>query len=297
MKVPYFTDKEKIQMILDATNTSQVNLARKLEVTTMTLYRWLNKGITPQPRQSRDIDQLFKKYVDLRQITFRLKKRTQNPLKKLKNNPTLTEKFIVIITYHSNAIEGSRISLQETEQIMQGHEIKRREFFEIMEVVNHKNSMRYMFDVITPGFKITVQYILKLHEIIMYDFRTLLPGQYRNCAINLTNTNVSLPSFQEVPIRMDKFLKSINSYGNDPIAKIARDHYEFEIIHPFCDGNGRTGRLIMITQLLSQGFAPAIIKREDRYPYYMALEKCDFGDFNNITQMVCDSVIAGYQLL
>jgi len=85
--------------------------------------------------------------------------------------------------------------------------------------------------------------------------------------------------------------------GEEVLKKISRDHYEFESIHPFFDGNGRVGRIIMNTQLLSQGYPPAIIEIEDRYKYYLALSRGDMGDFKNLTQMVCDSVIKGYNLL
>ena len=53
----------------------------------------------------------------------------------------------------------------------------------------------------------------------------------------------------------------------------------------------------MATQLLANGFAPAVIKIEDRYKYYMGLEKCSYGDFDNIVQMICDCIIAGYELI
>ena len=297
MKVLFFTDKEKLKKILEVTECSRSELARLLEVRYKTIYRWLDKEVKPQERQSRDIDQLFKKYVDLRQIIYEIQKKNQNPIPRVQTDQEIREKFILNMTYHSNAIEGSRLTIKETEQALKGERVKGKETFEILEAINHKNAMRHMFEVVTPGFQITKEYILKLHEIMLYNFNDKLPGKYRNCAINLTNTNVALASYQEVPFKMRSFIKKVNHYDDEPIGKISRDHYEFEIIHPFCDGNGRTGRLIMATQLLSQGLAPAVVRIEDRYPYYMALEKCSFGDFNNIKQMVCDSTMRGYELL
>lgn len=297
MKVPELSDKEKLEKILDKTGTSLTNIAKRLEIPYVTVWRWLKKDIKPQPRQSRDIDQVFKEYIDLREIVLDLRKRFSDPVKLLKNNPEIREKFILHMTYHSNAIEGSRLTIKETEQAIAGEKVKGKEVFEILEAINHKNAMNCMFEVIKPGFKINLDYIFKLHSTIMYNFNDKLPGKFRTGHVILTNTDKELPSAQEVPLRMDNLIKRINNYGKDSIGKIAGDHYEFEVIHPFFDGNGRAGRLIMATQLLSRGFAPAVVRIEDRYNYYMALSKADHGNYDNIVQMMCDSIMVGYKLL
>lgn len=296
MKVVRLSDKEKLQRILKATGVSRSELARQLEVSYKAIYRWLDKGINPHPRQSKDIDQLFKKYIDLREIVLSLHKSIQDPIKLLRENKQLREEFFLEMTYNSNAIEGSRMTVKETELAFEGKKVRGKELFEVLEAVNHKNALEFLLENIKPNFKIGEQFVLKLHSIVMYNFNNKLPGKYRTGHVNLTNTEKELPSAQEVPLRMGKLLKNINNYGKDPIGKIALDHYEFEAIHPFFDGNGRVGRLILLTQTLSKGFAPAIIKVDDRYKYYMALGKADFDDYKNIIQMVCDSIIEGYNL-
>ncbi len=297
MKIYPIIDKEKLEKILKETGVSRSELARRLEVSYKTVYRWLDKDIKPHLAQSRDIDQLFKEYVDLRSFVLELKKKLKDPIKILKTNKKLKDEFFLEMTYNSNAIEGSRMTKKDTEMAFEGRKVKGKEMFEILEAVNHKNALQFLMESIRANYKIDEKYILKLHEIVMYNFNNKLPGKYRTGFVNLTNTEVPLPPPQDVPLRMGKFIKEINRYGSDPIGKISRDHYEFEAIHPFFDGNGRVGRLIMITQLLSKGFPPAIIQIEDRYKYYMALGKDDTGDFKNIIQMVCDSVIKGFKFL
>ena len=297
MKVPVFSDREKLSKIIEATGISRSALARRLEVDYKTIWRWLDNRVKPQRRQSNDIDQLFKEYVDLRRAVVNLKKNVKGPVGILKDNKKIRDEFILMMTYNSNAIEGSRMTIKETEEAIAGKTVKGRELFEVLEAVNHKNAMEFMLKEVCPGFKLDEKYILKLHEIVMYNFNNKLPGEYRTGYVNLTNTDVALPSAQDVPLKMSQLVKNINRYKNDPLGKIAKDHYDFEIIHPFFDGNGRVGRLAMITQLLSRGFAPSVIRMEDRYKYYMALEKCSHGEYNSIIQMVCDSIIIGYNLL
>ena len=189
------------------------------------------------------------------------------------------------------------MTIQETRKAIEGRAVSGKEPFEIFEAVNHRNALIEVFSQLRTGFRITEEFILRLHAIVMYNFHDKLPGRYRTGFVNLTNTEKPLPSAQLVPVKMRAFVRQINRYGKNPIAKIARDHYEFEAIHPFFDGNGRVGRLLMLTQLLSRGYPPAIIRLEDRYAYYFALGKGDMGDFKNLVQMLCESVIRGYHLV
>ncbi|MDO8525856.1 MAG: Fic family protein, partial [Candidatus Omnitrophota bacterium] len=176
------------------------------------------------------------------------------------------------------------MTLKETDAAIKGERVRGKELFEVLEAVNHKNAMDFMLENAQKDFKVSEDYILKLHSIVMYNFNNKLPGKYRTGYVNITNTEKRLPSAQEVPVRMTKLLAGMNRYGKDAIGKVAGDHYEFETIHPFFDGNGRVGRLIMIAQLLSKGYPPALIKVEDRYNYYLALSKGDLGEFSNLIQ-------------
>ena len=143
MEIYMFTDKEKLNKILKATDISRSDLARRLEVNYKTVYRWLDKGVLPHPAQSRDIDQLFKEYVDLRDIVMDIRKKAKKPLKILNNDKKIRDRFLLEMTYNSNAIEGSRMTIKETEMAFEGKKVRGKEIFEIFEAVNHKNAMEF----------------------------------------------------------------------------------------------------------------------------------------------------------
>ena len=291
------SDKEKLERLIKEAGLSRSELARALEVGYKNVYRWLDKGITPHPSQSRDIDELFKQHIDITDWVEKIRKHIPDPVGLLKKDPAIREKFFLSMTYNSNAIEGSRMTLKETEMAVEGKRVRGKELFEVLEAINHHNALIYMLECVKPGFKITEEFILNIHAIVMYNFNNKLPGKYRTGYVNLTNTEKPLPSAQQVPVKMRFLSKDLNNYGKELLKKISHDHYEFESIHPFFDGNGRVGRILMNAQLLSKGYPPAIIEIEDRYKYYLALSKADIGDLKNLTQMVCDSVVKGYNLL
>lgn len=291
------SDKLKLQLILKQTRGTPTSLAQALDVPYRRLFSWLHEGRTPHPDMSEEIDELFKKHADLRPLTAMLKKQFPNPIHRALDDEKIQKELSLQLTYHSNAIEGNPMTLQETEMAIDGETVRGRKLADMLEAVNHRNALDHVLERAKPGFKIDKAFILKLHEIVMYNFKGKLPGRYRTGYVNLTNTEVRVPNAQQVPLEMDTLIAGINGYGRDPFGKIAAVHHRFETIHPFFDGNGRVGRLLMNAQLLSQGYAPAVIRIEDQKKYYTALAQCDEGRPESLTQLLCESVIKGYELL
>jgi len=297
MKKQRLDYKEKIDKIIQAIGISRSGLARRLEVSYKTVYRWIDKGVLPHRTKLREINQLFKQYVDLKDIVLQLRQEAEDPIKILKTNKAIRDRFVLDLTYHSNAIEGNHMTLREVEMSFGGGRIRDKEASDALEAVNHKKALEFLLDNVKSDFKINQEYILNLHKIIMHKFNDQLPGEYRTGGVNLPDVMKPLPLASDLPSRMNEFIKNINSYQKDVVNKIAHDHYQFEAIHPFFDGNGRVGRLIAITQSLSKGFAPVIIRVDDRKKYYLALGKADLGNYENIIEMIYQGLVRGYQLL
>lgn len=290
------SDQQKLNALLKA-GLKPTALARLLEVEYRSVHRWLKDGVAPHPRVSKKIDELFRRETDLALTLEQLKKQVKDPLKKLQRMLETNDRALIELTYHSNAIEGSRLTFKETEKAVRGEIVRNKLPFEIFEAINHQNALREVLKQAKRGFKITEEFILKLHSIVMYNFHDKLPGSYRTGYVNLTNTEVPTLAAQLVPLRMKKLVAAMNRPGADKIALIAIQHHEFETIHPFFDGNGRTGRLVMMAQLLSRRYAPAHIRIDDQKDYYLALNKADRGDFKTLIHFLQESILRGYDLL
>jgi Fic family protein len=291
------SDKEKLEILLANSEMSKAEVSRYLEVSYNTVYRWLNRGIAPHPAQSRHIDELFRKNIDRVPIIEDSLQNIPDPVKIINENPEIKDKLFIELTYNSCAIKGSRVSRNQVAAIYNGEKVRGRDFFEVLEVVNHKNALISMIENVHNGYEITEEYIMKLHSIIIYDLNEKFPGKYRNGPIDPVNTEVMLPSYEKVPQRMKLFIEHLITPHFPLLRKTALAHHDFQSIQPFFDGNGRLGRLVTNTQLLALGYPPAIFTIEDRSSYYQALSNADKGDFNMLSQVFSDAVIRGYELV
>jgi len=221
-----------------------------------------------------------------------------SPLKILKSNKKIRETFLLHSRYDLNI--GRREEVIREEAAATRKERKIRGVFKILRELNYRNALIHLLEEIHPGFMITKKYILNLHKIVMCNFHHLSPGSYRSHGAGLRDERVRFVPPEVIRSRMTGFFKRVNSYDIHPIEKVARIHHKFSLIHPFQDGNGRIGRLIMITQLLSRGLPPPVIESGNnlqRNKYYRALAEADSGDFNEMTDFVFRSMLKGFKIL
>jgi Fic family protein len=182
----------------------------------------------------------------------------------------LREEFMIENTYNSNAIEGNTLTLRETALILQqGVTIEGKHIREHLEAIGHKDAFYYMVDLADARTQLTERVIKELHSLVlMNDAKN--KGIYRSVEVAIVGaTHDTAPPYL-IHEQMETLLNEYEHMKRDRhvIEAVAEFHLRFEGIHPFIDGNGRTGRLIMNLELMKEGFLPVNIKFTDRKKYY-----------------------------
>lgn len=176
--------------------------------------------------------------------------------------------------FNSNAIENSTLTLKETERILLEMEVSRH--VSVREVFEAKNLARVLEYIRgkAPSM-LDVEGILLLHKMLMGNIKDDIAGRFRKKGEYVRVGSHIAPA----PEHVEEMIESIlMEYAADPSGyftdKIARFHLDFETIHPFCDGNGRIGRVLINYQLGQFGFPNIIIRDKEKQTYYQA-----FGDY------------------
>lgn len=161
----------------------------------------------------------------------------------------------------------------ETKVVLEdGVSIGGKELREIYEVVNHKKAYEYVKKCIAENKPLTENTVKYLHAILTENI--IVGGIYRNQAVRISGASFTPPAGNEMYTQIKGFYEELKNKSDlNPIELAAWTHAEFVRIHPFIDGNGRTSRLLMNYQLLSQDFLPVSIDKENRLNYYNALEQ------------------------
>ncbi len=195
----------------------------------------------------------------------------------MENNDYL-EDFVTRSTYHSNAIEGSTLTYSETYAIIfndNSFKINNKEPREIYEAINHKKAIMLLFDKLkSADVELSESFIKDLNEIINRDIMDT--RGYRKIGVMIRGGEHIPPKAEEVNALMMYFVYNYNHCeGMSIFEKIANYHLEFEKIHPFEDGNGRIGRLLINFELLKNNIPPIVIPKEERTKYFEFLRNED----------------------
>lgn len=175
--------------------------------------------------------------------------------------------------YNSNAIENSTLTLKETEKILLEMEVSGNvSLREVFEAKNLARVMEYIGSKIPE--EITKETILLLHQMLLGNIDESIAGRFRK-QHEYVRIGTHIATAPEHIARMIEeiligFTSDLENYFTDKIAKF---HLDFETIHPFNDGNGRIGRLLINYQLLQSGFPPIIIRDKEKKQYYQAFKE------------------------
>ncbi len=205
------------------------------------------------------------------------------------------EAFVSLFTYDSTNIEGNTLTLQETSQLLFEGITPRKSLREINEVINHKEAFDFILDY---RGDISKEFILKLHEIVVKNTlkRELKEqiGKYRRVQVYIRGAEWFPPKPEEVPREMGSLLTGYTKNKNKlhPLITSAYFHSAFETIHPFVDGNGRVGRLLMNFILHRNKYPMINIPNKKKNIYYSTLESSQIkGDLKPLLKFLFDLLI------
>ena len=185
----------------------------------------------------------------------------------------LHEIFIVEHTYNSNAIEGNTLTLQETGLVLQGITIDRKPLKDHLEIVGYKEAFEYVEQLAKTQKPLTEYEIKAIHSLVLAD-RKEDRGQWRRVPVRIAGATTTPVQPYQIEPMIGALLADMHTVYRKLhiVEQAALFHLRFESIHPFIDGNGRTGRLLMNLQLIQAGYPPINVKFTDRLRYYEAFD-------------------------
>lgn len=208
----------------------------------------------------------------------------------IKRNNEYFEDYITRSVYHSNAIEGSTLSYYETYQIIfncSSDELLNVKPRELYEAINLKYAMDYILNHLNED--ITTSYMIDIGRIINKNINEI--NSFRTSPVFILGAEHIPPSASDVPRLINEMIYT-SFKSEDFLYDLADFHICYERIHPFEDGNGRSGRVLINKIALSEGYAPFVIPKEERTQYMNFLADCNTEGlkrmFNDLMKMEID---------
>lgn len=226
------------------------------------------------------IDKLKSELSNLRPLT-------QSELKRLRSE------FIIESSYNSNAIEGNTITLRETALILNdGITIAEKPIRDHLDIIGFKDAFNFLFELVANNEELSERTIKEIHSLVLMSDAEHR-GKYRNIPVKILGAENEPTQPYLIAEEMADLIANYKQklMTEHPLQAIAWLHLVFESIHPFIDGNGRTGRLLLNFELLKNGYLPVDIKFKDRAKYYQC-----FDDYHKTsTSLALCDLIAHYE--
>jgi len=225
------------------------------------------------PSDLEEIKSLFRKEMqqDINKKLETIKKNFQSEWKKIPESAKEKEleEISIAFTYNTNAIEGSTITLEETREIIHDKISPNKSLRDVRETEAHS---KVFLQMLKKNEKIMKELLLQWHQNIFGETKPDIAGRFRDYLVRVGTHLAS--DWQDVENLMKEVIEFINKNKKmNPVELAGRVHYQFEKIHPFGDGNGRIGRLLMNSILWYNGYPMLIIEYKKRKSYYKALQK------------------------
>lgn len=206
---------------------------------------------------------------------------------------SIRENLLLEWTYNSNAIEGNTLTLMETKIVLEGITVGGKTLREHLEVVNHREAILYIEDIVKNEEEFTEWQIKNIHRLVLKGINDRYAGSYRDQTVMISGAQHIPPEPFLIKEQMENFIKwyNLDAQKLHPVERAAMVHIIFVGIHPFIDGNGRTSRLLLNLELMKNGYPPIVIKKDTRLKYYSALDKAHTtGDNKDFVQIVKEEV-------
>jgi Fic family protein len=207
----------------------------------------------------------------------RLDKIKENYSKEQKKTPVSAkgkevENFMVKFTYNTQRIEGSKLTLRDTANLLEKGETPKKPLKDIKEAEAHK---KVFYEMLNYSKDLNLQIMLQWNKILLSETKPDVAGRIRNHGVAISGSKFMPPLAIELEFLLKEFFDwySKNKTKLHPVVLSALAHLKFVTIHPFSDGNGRISRLMMNFILNKNGFPMLDIPYENRNGYYTALER------------------------
>ncbi len=181
----------------------------------------------------------------------------------------LREQFIIDYTHSSTAIEGNTLTLSETALVLEGITIAQKPLKDHLEAIGHRDAFKFLETEVLREAPISERFVKELHTLVLAD-KPEDRGAYRRIPVIITGAKHTPPQPYLIVPQMEEWIRDYQTTKLNPLIAAALFHIRFEAIHPFIDGNGRTGRLLVNFMLMRAGYLPISIKYESRLAYYQA---------------------------